>query len=153
MDRNYPENPPNIEIRNPGDKSKMAARMCGGAFQLSARTFRPVVRQISSSSCLMIHRTQPALKTETMKQVDVDAVDVQRKLGNINMDFVRKAEKKNKERAKMHRFFRRTDWIIAAFCFTLVTGIYSYTMFAIQQEKFLDDFEMPEEIDRTEDDK
>jgi len=33
------------------------------------------------------------------------------------------------------RFFRRTDWMIAAFCFSLVIGIYSYTMFAIQQEQ------------------
>ena len=39
--------------------------------------------------------------------------------------------------------------MIAAFCFSLVIGIYSYTIWAIQQEKFLDDFEMPEEIDRT----
>ena len=36
-------------------------------------------------------------------QVDVDSADIQKKLGNINMDFVRKAEKKNKERANMHR--------------------------------------------------
>lgn len=30
-----------------------------------------------------------------------------------------------------------------------VIGIYGYTIFAIQQERFLDDFDMPEEIDRT----
>ena len=39
--------------------------------------------------------------------------------------------------------------MIATFCFSLVIGIYSYTLYAIQQEKFLDDFEMPEDIDRT----
>ncbi len=33
--------------------------------------------------------------------------------------------------------------------FALQIGVYSYTIFAIQQEKFLDDFDMPEEIDRT----
>jgi hypothetical protein len=33
--------------------------------------------------------------------------------------------------------------------FLQVSGIYSYTIYAIQQEKFLDDFDMPEEIDRT----
>ena len=49
----------------------------------------------------------------------------------------------------MHRFFRRKDWMIAGTCFGIVIGIYSYTIFAIQQEKFLDDFDMPEEIDRT----
>ena len=30
-----------------------------------------------------------------------------------------------------------------------VGTIYGYTIWAIQQEKFLDDFDMPEEIDRT----
>ena len=86
---------------------------------------------------------------QRMEQVEVDEADVQQKLGKINMDFVRKAEKRNRERASMHRFFRRTDWMIAAGCFGIVVGIYSYTIFAIQQEKFLDDFDMPEEIDRT----
>ena len=38
-----------------------------------------------------------------MRQVEVDEVDVQKRLGKINMDFVRKAEKRNKERATMHR--------------------------------------------------
>jgi len=84
-----------------------------------------------------------------MRQVEVDELDVQKKLGKINMDFVRKAEKRNKERASMHRFFRRKDWLIAVFCFSIVIGIYSYTIWAIQQEKFLDDFEMPDEIDHT----
>ena len=46
------------------------------------------------------------------------------------------------------RFYRRTDWMIAATCFAIVFGIYSYTIFAIQQEQFLDDFDMPEDIDR-----
>ena len=89
------------------------------------------------------------LKAPRMSQVEVDEADVQQRLGKINMDFVRKAEKRNKERATMHRFFRRKDWMIAGTCFGIVIGIYSYTIFAIQQEKFLDDFDMPEEIDRT----
>merc|ERR1712141_474450 len=88
-------------------------------------------------------------KVPRMNQVEVDETTVQQKLGQINMDFVRKAEKRNKERATLHRFFRRKDWIIAGTCFGIVIGIYSYTIWAIQQEKFLDDFEMPEEIDRT----
>ena len=36
-------------------------------------------------------------------QVEVDELDVQKRLGNLSMNFVRKAEKKNKERAKNHR--------------------------------------------------
>jgi len=123
-----------------------AARLCA----LSLNTAKPVlVRGFSTNSCLFLSRSAPLLKVETMKQVDVDDAAIQKKMGTISMDFVRKAEKKNKTRAKMHRFFRRTDWMIAGFCFSLVVGIYGYTMFAIKQEKFLDDFDMPEEIDRT----
>lgn len=92
-------------------------------------------------------------KVQTMKQVEVDEVDIQKKLGKLQMDFVRKAEQTNKNRAKMHRFFRRKDWMIAAFCVFMVVGIYSYTIFAIKQEKFLDDFDMPEEINRIKEDK
>jgi len=124
--------------------------------RLIARKFnftRPALRGVSSNSVLCVKQTQVLLKVETMKQVDVDENEVQKRLGSINMDFVRKAERKNKERAKMHKFFRRTDWMIAGTCFALVIGIYGYTMFAIQQEKFLDDFEMPEEIDKTQDKK
>ena len=38
----------------------------------------------------MIH-----LKAPRMSQVEVDEADVQQRLGKINMDFVRKAEKRN----------------------------------------------------------
>lgn len=128
----------------------MAYTMCGRKLLLNSKILRPAARQISSSPTVCVQRSVTLLKVETMKQVDVDESEVQKRLGSINMDFVRKAERKNKERANMHKFFRRTDWMIAATCFAIVGGIYGYTMFAIQQEKFLDDFEMPEEIDKTE---
>jgi hypothetical protein len=53
---------------------------------------------------LLVSVTAGLRKIETMRQVDVDEPNVQKQLGNINMDFVRKAEKRNKERAKMHRY-------------------------------------------------
>merc|ERR1711997_149072 len=110
--------------------------------------FSPAFHPRPLASSLSLSSTQRA-KVPRMTQVEVDEAAVQQKLGKINMDFVRKAEKRNKERATLHRFFRRKDWIIAGTCFGIVIGIYSYTIFAIQQEKFLDDFDMPEEIDRT----
>merc|ERR1712034_221924 len=113
------------------------------------KTFSTNPILVSVSSSRLLSTTTASRKVSNMQQVEVDDASVQKKLGNINMDFVRKAEKRNKERAKLHRFFRRKDWMIATFCFSLVAGIYSYTIFAIQQEKFLDDFDMPEEIDRT----
>merc|ERR1711997_1144217 len=111
-------------------------------------TFSSVFLPKSLASNFSTSAIQPS-KVPRMTQVEVDEMAVQQKLGKINMDFVRKAKKRNKERATLHRFFRRKDWIIAGTCFGIVIGIYSYTIFAIQQEKFLDDFEMPEEIDRT----
>merc|ERR1712106_1031868 len=105
------------------------------------KIFLPSIRNLSSTSVMR--------KATTMPQVEVDDASVQQKLGKVNMDFVRKAEKRNKERAERHRFFRKTDWMIAAFCFSLVISIYTYTIWAVKQEAFLDDFEMPEEIDRT----
>jgi len=110
--------------------------------------FTPIILNQNSSRAFSVTSNKNA-QAPRMEQVEVDELDVQKKLGKINMDFVRKAEKRNKQRATMHRFFRRKDWMIAGTCFGIVVGIYSYTIFAIQQEKFLDDFEMPEEIDRT----
>lgn len=118
------------------------------SFNISSRNFCVSNMSLARPSVVLY-----AVQVPRMKQVEVDELDVQKKLGQINMDFVRKAEKRNKKRASMHRFFRRKDWLIAAFCFSLVIGIYSYTIFAIQQEKFLDDFEMPEDIDRTQEQK
>ena len=59
--------------------------------------FSPVLVNRFSSSTFM------KAQVPRMEQVEEDEMDVQKKLGKINMDFVRKAEKRNKERATMHR--------------------------------------------------
>ena len=82
-----------------------------------------------------------------MRQVEVDEPEVQRKLGRIQMNLVKKAEKQNLDRAVRHRKFRRGDWVIASVCFGLAVGIYAYTIYGIKQEKFLDDFEMPDPLE------
>merc|ERR1711962_731743 len=115
----------------------------------SSTTSSTCLRLISTSPTSTIRFTCPMAKAPTMSQVEVDEAEIQKRLGKVNMHFIKKAEKRNKERSKMHRFFRRKDWLIAGICFGLVSGIYAYTIFAIQQERFLDDFDMPEEIDRT----
>ena len=83
-----------------------------------------------------------------MKQVEVDEPDVQKKLGAVQMNFVKKAERINLERATKHRAYRNKDWIIAGFCFSLALSIYGYTIYAIKQERFLDDFEMPDPMEQ-----
>ena len=65
---------------------------------------------------------------------------------NFQMEFVRMAERQNSERAQRHKKYRRKDWIIACTCFAIATSIYGYTMYAIKQERFLDDFEMPDPL-------
>ena len=85
-------------------------------------------------------------KPQKMQQVEVDESDVKQKLGDIQMAFVKKAESTNKERASRHIFFRRKDWRIAGACFTIAISIYFYTIYAMKQENFLDDFEMPDPL-------
>ena len=62
------------------------------------------------------------------------------------MEFVRIAERQNAERALRHKKYRRKDWVIAGTCFFIAIAIYGYTMYAIKQEKFLDDFDMPDPL-------
>lgn len=85
-----------------------------------------------------------------MKQIEVDEPNVQKELGKIQMNFVKKAERRNADRAKRHVHFRRGDWMIAATCIGVALSIYGYTIYAIKQEKFLDDFEMPDPLDESE---
>lgn len=57
------------------------------------------------------------------------------------------AEADSRKSAQLHRRFRRRDVVVAGVCFSLVGLLYGYTMYAIQQEVFLDDFDMPEETE------
>ena len=85
-------------------------------------------------------------KAQKMQQVEVDESNVKQKLGDIQMAFVKKAESKNKERASRHIFYRRKDWMIGGTCMAIAISIYAYTIFAMKQETFLDDFEMPDPL-------
>ena len=85
-----------------------------------------------------------------MKQVEVDERHVQEKLGKTEMTFVKKAEKMNANRANKHVKYRRKDWIIGGTCVTLAISIYAYTIYAMKQEQFLDDFEMPDPLEESE---
>lgn len=108
----------------------------------------PVLHRHISMSALVLNKSD-----KVMSQVEVDDPAIAKKLGKMQMNFVKKAERTNSERADRHIKFRRRDWQIAGFCFFLIAAIYSYTIFAIKQETFLDDFDMPdplEEKDRKE---
>lgn len=89
-------------------------------------------------------------KAQQMQQVEVDEANVKQKLGDIQMAFVKKAESRNKERAKKHVFYRKKDWVIGSTCIAIAISIYAYTIFAMKQETFLDDFEMPDPLGEEE---
>lgn len=84
-----------------------------------------------------------SMAAKKMTQVDVDEPAVQKQLGQIQMDFVRRAERLNADRAVRHKKTRRGDWTVAITCVAIAVSIYVYTIYAIKQESFLDDFEMP----------
>jgi hypothetical protein len=113
-------------------------------FLSSRALFAPSLRR-----CL--HRSAAARmsKPPTMKQVEVDEPHVQEELGRIQMDLVKRAERLNADRANKHRHYRKKDWVIGLLCATVACSIYGYTIYAIKQEKFLDDFEMPDPLDET----
>lgn len=126
----------------------MATKFSLACLTLSPRVLRQS-RTFTRCPHLLVRQTNPLMKVKIMEQVDVDEADIQKRLGKLNMNLVRKAEKRVEEKAKRHKFYRQKDWIIAGTCLSLVVAIYSYTLYAIKQEKFLDDFDMPDEIDRT----
>lgn len=68
------------------------------------------------------------------------------KLSTAQLNFMKLIEQTNLERvAKLEKIRRRntfTGWGLAA----VVVGIYGYSMYAIKQEKFLDDFEEPAKV-------
>ena len=57
------------------------------------------------------------------------------------------AEQKSADRAAQHKVYRRKDFTIAGLCFALAGSIYAYTIYAMKQEKFLDDFDLPDPME------
>jgi len=98
-------------------------------------------------ACRSLSYSTPRMaKAPTMEQVEVDETHVKEKLGDIQMAFVRKAEFRNADRAQKHRHFRKKDTISGLICLAIVVSIYSYTIIAVKQEDFLDDFEDPDPL-------
>jgi len=115
---------------------KATATTLAAARRLSAR---------SLSGCSALNA-----KAKRMEQVEVDEPHVKSQLGHKSMAFVKKAEKMNARRATKHVTFRRKDWIIGGSCFAIAIAIYGYTIYAMKQERFLDDFEMPDPLEESE---
>jgi len=80
---------------------------------------------------------------KSMSQIDVDDPELQAHLGKLRMGLIRKAEKETQHKAQKHVKYRKKDWYVAAFCVSSIIAIYGYTIWAMRQETFLDDFEVP----------
>lgn len=72
-------------------------------------------------------------KTPIMPQVEVDDPKVQENLGRMQMEFIRKAEKSNLERAEKHRKQRKLISRSGIGLIVVIASIYLYSMVAIKQ--------------------
>lgn len=69
-----------------------------------------------------------------------------RKLKQAEIDFMKFTEQQNLMRVKRMQRTRRNNIITALSLGSGVLGIYAYSMWAVKQEKFLDDFEEPAKV-------
>jgi len=81
-------------------------------------------------------------QNEPMPKVDVlkDAG----KLKSTDIVYMKRLEQQNLQRAKRVQGYRKANNRTALALTLGVIGIYTYTIYAVKQEKFLDDFEIPE---------
>ncbi|XP_022904060.1 cytochrome c oxidase assembly factor 3, mitochondrial [Onthophagus taurus] len=78
--------------------------------------------------------------SDRMPKIDVA------KLRPAEIDFIRYVEKQNKERVEKLKKVRRNNLLTAGIIGCGVLGIYFYSMYAVKQETFLDDFEEPRKV-------
>jgi cytochrome c oxidase assembly factor 3 len=91
------------------------------------------------------HNTTDAAKT-TSSSPTASAI-LPSNMSNIEQMYMKKLQEKNAERYAKERVLRRRYNITGVALSLFVFSVYFYTMFSIKQEKFLDDFEVPEPPD------
>lgn len=78
------------------------------------------------------------------KMPKVDLKSTSHKLSQTDLDFMKIIEKQNLQRVHKLQRMRRNNIITGCILGGSVLSIYLYSMFAVQQERFLDDFNEPE---------
>lgn len=78
--------------------------------------------------------------SDRMPKVDLS------KLSASDREFIQRVNRENQERVAKLKRIRRNNLITAGILGSLVVGIYGYTIYAVKQETFLDDFEPPATI-------
>ncbi|XP_041371698.1 cytochrome c oxidase assembly factor 3, mitochondrial-like [Gigantopelta aegis] len=83
---------------------------------------------------------------EANRMEKVDMTKEFNKLGESDKHYIRKLETMNLDRAKELRGLRNRNRYTAVFLGVAVLSIYGYSMYAVRQEKFLEDFDtVPEQ--------
>jgi hypothetical protein len=108
---------------------------------------------ITTSSRLNTANTSKPIETTSVGATDsataVSQPEVKRTLSQIEQMYMNKIKERNDERylkeKKVKIHYRVTGTLLVLF----VLSVYFYTMFAIRQEKFLDDFDVPEPPDQA----
>jgi len=77
---------------------------------------------------------------------ETETIDLAAELKNMKQSdqlYIKRMEAFNKDRVRKLNFLRRRNFLIGVGVAAGVIGIYSYTMGAVKQEGFLDDFDAP----------
>ncbi|XP_021342691.1 cytochrome c oxidase assembly factor 3, mitochondrial-like [Mizuhopecten yessoensis] len=80
-----------------------------------------------------------------MKKIDLSTKDGAKYLDENQKYFVKKVEKANLVRYAQSQKTKKRGGYIGLFLFFSVIGLYAGTIHSIKQEKFLDEFENPEQ--------
>lgn len=68
------------------------------------------------------------------------------KVGKIELELMKLVEQQNHQRAIKIQALRKKNTLTGALLGAAVLGIYTYSMYAVKQETFLDDFDEPAKI-------
>ncbi|BFF97303.1 cytochrome c oxidase assembly factor 3 mitochondrial [Drosophila madeirensis] len=68
------------------------------------------------------------------------------KLDRAQLQFMKLIEEQNLDRVQKLKRVRRNNLLTAGALGLSVVAIYGYSIFSVQQEKFLDDFEEPKKV-------
>ena len=82
------------------------------------------------------------------KSPRIDPLQGRQGVHESTRDYINLIEKQNQQRVSQLLQQRRRARITGFSLLGLVVGIYTYTIFSVKQEKFLDDFEEPKFVEK-----
>ncbi|XP_011301016.1 cytochrome c oxidase assembly factor 3, mitochondrial [Fopius arisanus] len=84
------------------------------------------------------------MEGETMPKVDL--AKESSKLSISDLHWMKVIEKQNLERVQKLKLERKRNTVIGLVLATVAASIYAYTIHAVKQENYFDDFEVPETV-------